>query len=255
MIPAKLPVANTGIQDPGRPPRENAQEAWCAAWQKEMERMHADAWFGRGAGSGMQDAPAAQGGDCPRPSALLASGPPGAAGSAHLLPATGGVHVPAAPAGAVRNLIADLRAALPALDIQAGTWPQPVQTVPQSLPSSLPAAIAQAGQVAAAATAESCEEPPRSQGVRGAIEGAERQPVRVHVEWTGIGVKVWLGMDARATVPAAQLVLQVQRSLAASGCRLLSVTCNGQPVPLGLDGFFPTNSLNEMEALTWPSAP
>lgn len=72
--------------------------------------------------------------------------------------------------------------------------------------------------------------------------------VRLHVEWSQEGVRIWLGSDAGSQIPVAGLALQLQRLLAAYGERLLGLVCNGQsvweeggkgdpmPTPTGLPG-------------------
>ena len=63
--------------------------------------------------------------------------------------------------------------------------------------------------------------PPRS---------GESEAVRLYAEWSGQGVRIWLGSDAGGQIPVAGLALQLQRLLAAQGERLLGLVCNGQSV-------------------------
>lgn len=79
----------------------------------------------------------------------------------------------------------------------------------------------------------------------------ERQGVRLHAEWTSEGVRLWLGMDVSAAVPPAMLFRQLQRSVAAHGMRLLSLTCNGALVPMNESP--ESTPTTEMEGLPWQS--
>lgn len=65
------------------------------------------------------------------------------------------------------------------------------------------------------------------------IEASEepRQPLRIHAQWSGQDVQLWLGVDGQRTLSSselAQIVRESQSWLNAQGARLLSVTCNGQ---------------------------
>jgi hypothetical protein len=64
-------------------------------------------------------------------------------------------------------------------------------------------------------------------------------------------VRLWLGMDVSAAVPPAMLLQQLQRSVAALGMRLLSLTCNGKLVPMNESPA--TTPATEMESLPWQS--
>jgi hypothetical protein len=240
MIPDKLAATDTGIHGSGRRSHETGHEAWRTAWQKEMERMQADAWLGHGVLGGMDagavQARSQQGQQVP--SQPRATGQPHEPGQEPL--------AEPAPTATMRALVADLRTVVPGLEIQASA---------RAL--GVPVVVAQTRPHVARASIEAGKGAPRNQETPGdlrAARGVERQAVRLHAEWTRAGVQVWLGMDAGAAIAAAQLLQQLQRSLGASGCRLLSVTCNGQPAPLGTNGFSPPNFLKEMEAPTWPSA-
>ncbi|WP_211473816.1 hypothetical protein [Collimonas humicola] len=69
-------------------------------------------------------------------------------------------------------------------------------------------------------------------GTAGVVAAAEaRQPLRIHAQWQGQDVQLWLGVDGRHELPPAQLEQIVRASqswLASQGGRLLSVVCNGQ---------------------------
>ncbi|MHA6915589.1 hypothetical protein ACQUJO_20990 [Ralstonia pseudosolanacearum] len=54
--------------------------------------------------------------------------------------------------------------------------------------------------------------------------------IRVHVEWSEAGVRVWLGVDHDAEAALPQVQRQLDRVLAESGSQLLSLVCNGRPV-------------------------
>jgi hypothetical protein len=60
---------------------------------------------------------------------------------------------------------------------------------------------------------------------------APRQPLRIHAQWSGQDVQLWLGVDGQRTLSSselAQIVRESQSWLNAQGARLLSVICNGQ---------------------------
>lgn len=76
-----------------------------------------------------------------------------------------------------------------------------------------------------------------------ALDGAnasdeQRQPLRVHAQWSGQDVQLWLGVDGQAALSSSELTQIVRESqswLSAQGGRLLSVTCNGQSVYVAPD--------------------
>jgi hypothetical protein len=154
-------------------------------------------------------------------------------------------------------LVQGLHAAVPGLVLLASAQladiQEPAQAIPCA-PSTAPSVRRDAMRPASAA-----DEPPAQRPLAdvdrpsAATQAVPRQAVRLHAEWTAAGVRLWLGMDAGAALPAAWLAQQLQRSLAASGCRLLNLTCNGHPVPLAPDGITTSTFLKETEGPSWPS--
>ncbi len=75
-----------------------------------------------------------------------------------------------------------------------------------------------------------------AEAIRGPNDGAPREPLRFHVEWTEAeaGVRVWLGSDHRGDAAldahVAAVVAELRRQLEVRGVRLLTVTCNGREV-------------------------
>jgi hypothetical protein len=63
-----------------------------------------------------------------------------------------------------------------------------------------------------------------------AAEPQERDPLRVHAEWSEDGVRVWVGADGEAlTLERAEALLRaLQRGLAAHGARLMAAFINGR---------------------------
>jgi hypothetical protein len=60
-----------------------------------------------------------------------------------------------------------------------------------------------------------------------------REPLRIHAEWSDEGLRLWLGLDARAAPPAPDveaLLHELRRRVETSGTRLVSLVCNGRPV-------------------------
>jgi hypothetical protein len=104
---------------------------------------------------------------------------------------------------------------------------------------------------------QASSEPPgslsRARFLSEAAERLNREPrpgVRVHVEETGQGVAVWLGMDGdQVAARVAALVADLRRQLQGSGQTLTSVICNGkvyygdaEPAqPHGVDRVDPTS--------------
>ena len=69
-------------------------------------------------------------------------------------------------------------------------------------------------------------------------------PVRVHAEESPDGVRVWIGVDRALLAKAPFISAEVQRSIAQRGVRILSLTCNGQPIA----------NTTESKEPPWPSA-
>ncbi|QCX49346.1 hypothetical protein [Ralstonia pseudosolanacearum] len=69
---------------------------------------------------------------------------------------------------------------------------------------------------------------PKAQG--GTANADPNPKIRVHVEWSEAGVRVWLGVDHDAEAALPQVQRQLDRVLAESGSQLLSLVCNGRPV-------------------------
>ncbi|NWK44758.1 hypothetical protein [Ralstonia pickettii] len=55
-------------------------------------------------------------------------------------------------------------------------------------------------------------------------------PVRIHVEWTEQGARVWLGVDGDESAALPEIRQQLDRMLSESGHQLLSLVCNGHTV-------------------------
>lgn len=58
-------------------------------------------------------------------------------------------------------------------------------------------------------------------------------PIRLHVDWTGGGVRLWLGMNAELLPQLQAIANQLQSWVSAQGLRLLGISCNGRD--LGTD--------------------
>lgn len=61
-------------------------------------------------------------------------------------------------------------------------------------------------------------------------------PVRIHVEWTEQGARVWLGVDGDESAVLPEIRRQLDRMLSESGHQLLSLVCNGRTVADGTAG-------------------
>lgn len=60
----------------------------------------------------------------------------------------------------------------------------------------------------------------------------EREPLRVHAQWSDDGVQLWLGADIDGMASVGAVLSQLQQAVAAQGTRLLRVVCNGREMPL-----------------------
>lgn len=58
----------------------------------------------------------------------------------------------------------------------------------------------------------------------------EREPLRVHAQWSDDGVHLWLGADVGGFAAVNAVTAQLQQALAAQGTRLLRVICNGRDI-------------------------
>jgi hypothetical protein len=263
--------------------RERGGQAWRNAWQKEMEGLQAGAWLGHGLVAG-------QGGDASAQAAARGTAQDQTSRVRHETqqlqaearrPGEGPIDAARRPmrmqpksdwavrwlsvagepafeneamATAMNAMAAVVAAAAPATVQATARWnaglvvdpaPAPVATsffAPRR--ANVPAAPDEAAQGQPAKPV-----PPPSP--------TERQAVRFHAEWSALGVRLWLGMDAQAAATAGLLVAQLQRSITAAGSRLLSLTCNGQDMPLSAGAqpsVFPLPPFAEkMETRPWPS--
>jgi hypothetical protein len=66
-----------------------------------------------------------------------------------------------------------------------------------------------------------------------AVADPSRNPVRIHTEWSGRTVRVWIGADASAELTedaVAYIVQELQKNFNQQGAILASLTCNGRTV-------------------------
>ena len=162
---------------------------------------------------------------------------------------------PPGPLSAIDVIVDHLLAALPGMLAHSnGGAPGVDATVPVQRTAMSPAmavAPSSRGSSPIAKVSPPPNQPSSKTDAAAQQQSVERQGVRLHAEWTSEGVRLWLGMDVSAAIPAAMLLLQLQRSVAALGTRLLSLTCNGRPVPM--NGSPETISTTEMETPPWQS--
>lgn len=59
---------------------------------------------------------------------------------------------------------------------------------------------------------------------------AERDPLRLHAQWSEQGVRIWLGADALTPAALAVVAERVRHWIGSRGERLLSLVCNGRTV-------------------------
>lgn len=209
----------------------NSGGAWDSAWQLEMERSQAAAWLGKGwtenAGTAWRPEAAAaiSASHATKPAPSQASPEWAISASMEESPAPG--------------LAAALRMALSSAVTGVATSPLPASPATAS-PMPPPLATLADSPAGSARARESSGEPLVPHGAAGktasghSLDGTPTpQPsARLHAEWTVQGLRVWLGLDAGVELPTAWLVQQLQRTAASLGSRLLTLTCNGQPVDL-----------------------
>jgi hypothetical protein len=107
-----------------------------------------------------------------------------------------------------------------------------VDTSPQALPGGVPASratVLRAGDREVAADVEAANES-ESAAPRDASATSEREPLRVHAEWSDNGVRVWMGADLQGLAAVGAVTRQLQQWLGRQGVRLLGVVCNGQEI-------------------------
>jgi len=55
-------------------------------------------------------------------------------------------------------------------------------------------------------------------------------PVRVHVDWSDQGARIWLGVDPERMESVPALARHLDQWLAASGVKLAALVCNGRTI-------------------------
>jgi hypothetical protein len=126
--------------------------------------------------------------------------------------------------------LVDALAAAPGSRVAAGA---PCASAAEGAASQFPPALAAAGGV----LGRGHESGPDDEALDAiapppavAAPAAPREPLRVHAEWSEVGVRVWIGADPQVLADLAELMRQLQQWLGAQGLRLLGVVCNGRDV-------------------------
>ncbi len=133
------------------------------------------------------------------------------------------------------GLSAATQALVAALGGLAGAIPVVgVEAPSQAMPSAAVAAPSIAAATRTASEDDTVDadvaETPAPTTQRDAAASDERDPLRVHAEWSDAGVRVWLGADADGLASIDSVTRQLQQWLGSQGMRLLGVVCNGKPV-------------------------
>lgn len=202
-----------------RPASAGEQDSQRLSWQREMERAQSDAWFKPQLPSGQPSAQPPNGRAGPPP------GAPQRRASAHAaVPGHAPWQRPLTPVTAA--------AASPSSSAHASTA---AGAVPHTTPSPQGAAALSpstlGGQAGSAPSARAAAVPlfgsmaPRPANT---ADAGQQPPLRVHAEWQGDTVRLWLGLDASLAGDAEQLAAHVHGWLRQQGLRALSVVCNGQ---------------------------
>lgn len=109
-----------------------------------------------------------------------------------------------------------------------------VDTSPQALPGGAPASRATMLRAVDREVATDVEAPNESESAAprdaSASAASEREPLRVHAEWSDNGVRVWMGADLQGLAAVGAVTRQLQQWLGRQGVRLLGVVCNGQEI-------------------------
>lgn len=220
--PDAIPSASKSQTESG-PNSDNHRDAW----KREMERAQRNTWFKARPAAASQAAPSQ------KPRSEFENRPPqhrdlpdGRAGLT--VPARPPRDATSAPGSALdESRVGSLRSAaaspLPTIEAESSFLPAttsaqrpaPVQHVsPQDLlrraaylePASAPAAPTERGAT------------------------ARREPVRLHAQWDGDTVLIWLGVDASHSTNTPQLVEALRVWLRGQGLKALHIICNGESV-------------------------
>lgn len=141
--------------------------------------------------------------------------------------------LPAAPAWARESMAASVSPTVPVQSLVLNT---PEALI--NLNTAPPAGTVAAGQLGTAAPARAAA--PGGLGGSAATSvthGTQREPaspIRLHADWHADGVRLWLGLNATLAGQQGAIALQLQQWLRQNDVRLLSLTCNGRPMPLAL---------------------
>lgn len=205
---ASLPKAGSG----------NGAGGNRVTWLREMERSQIEAWLGRSVALPEQSADewknlqATASEEGPRTKTLISNLSPGGSISPASKPAAASAHAAQPTSGGVMAAFMQARAS-------AAQAPVPFASVPYR-PSYQVADTA--GKQANVAREEVPSRP-------ALLDAGAQAPVRVTVERTGNGIRVWLGID-REAVPQTvlqQLVGKLRSALGKAGLPLQAVVCNG----------------------------
>jgi len=222
-LPAGQPVADPAASTLGR----QANEAPAVPGRPALAK-----WTTPVADPPGQSAPAAAG-------PVLAPGPPDAPdGNASRAVSLGGAAA-AAPArprwsqARPRSLTSQEEAIASVAAALGGTISRPAPARGEPLGPAVRALRDAPATDSALEPAGGAHSPPPSRGSV-AWSDAVHEPVRVHAEWSGDSVRIWLGVDgeAAALVPllVELLVNQLRHLRSPAGARLLGVVCNGASV-------------------------
>ncbi|MBX3625332.1 MAG: hypothetical protein KF892_09995 [Rhizobacter sp.] len=192
-----------------------------SAWKREMERAQSEAWF---------KAKATAPHDQHRASAARRSAATQALGAAGISDSAA-THRNGDPVASVGI---------------AATEPSNAPPRPPSLPARLqvPTASERKAPLGSGQVAVAMPSTPATGSRHGAPDAAcsgaetgraavplfpgQRKPVRMHAQWDGNDVSLWLGLDADQATDASRLVDTLRALLQGQGLRPVSIVCNGQ---------------------------
>lgn len=223
-----MPSASTGAK-PHADGDLNA-DSQKHAWKREMERVQSESWFKARSPVRPQSSPVL--GAIPHRQGMGLANE--IAATHEPTPGQWRAGMPPAHTGSSAPYVAPVTARsapdLPHTEARTKAAPSPqtspVVTVYTAAPFSRPLDAKAANTLGKAVGSQHSTKPPAL--IPPPI--GQRAPVRMHAQWEGDTVAIWLGIDADHVAHATQLVDTLHSWLHSQGLRATSIVCNGQPV-------------------------
>lgn len=209
---------------PARTTSGSQEDSHRQAWAREMERAQSDAWF---KGQSVQPRAAAtsssEGG--PQRDTLRAEAATAKLARSSVAPAARKAapshDSPALARGDIREAVAPVHVA-PA-STSRPPRPAPFLAAPVMAPS-----FAMTGTVACLRHREDAYLGPANASRALPLDPPELLPARLHAEWQGDALRIWLGLDSALAEDSGHVVAFVTNWLRRQGLRASSIVCNGR---------------------------